>query len=139
MPGYSWNYFQPSVKMSSYLVAMVNISENKWTCITAVIVYYILLPSNHLQMVSDFIYVTSNPELSPGIQFKIWARSSFSDQTAYAAEIGPKILDDYVKKYFEIPFPLPKVDMAAIPDFAAGMFLFFFFIYSLFLNVRLSK
>ena len=90
-------------------------------------------------MVSDFIYVTSNPELSPGIQFKIWARSSFSDQTAYAAEIGPKILDDYVKKYFDIPFPLPKVDMAAIPDFAAGMFLFFFFIYSLFLNVRLSK
>jgi hypothetical protein len=38
----------------------------------------------------------------------------------YAAEIGPKILDDMAKKYFKIAFPLPKMDMAAIPDFAAG-------------------
>ena len=38
----------------------------------------------------------------------------------YAAEIGPKILDDMAKNYFKISFPLPKMDMAAIPDFAAG-------------------
>lgn len=40
----------------------------------------------------------------------------------YSAEIGPKILNDYAKKYFLIDFPLPKMDMAAIPDFAAGSF-----------------
>ena len=71
-------------------------------------------------MVSDFIDVTSKPELSPDIEFKIWARSSFRNQTAYAADIGPKILNDFAFKYFNVPFPLPKQDMAAIPDFAAG-------------------
>ena len=27
---------------------------------------------------------------------------------------------DYYQKYFEIPYPLPKLDMIAVPDFAAG-------------------
>jgi aminopeptidase N len=33
--------------------------------------------------------------------------------------IGPKILH-YYEKYFGIAFPLPKIDMVALPDFAAG-------------------
>jgi len=31
-----------------------------------------------------------------------------------------KVLD-YFSEYFDIPYPLPKMDMIAIPDFAAGM------------------
>ena len=41
------------------------------------------------------------------------------DETKYAAEIGPKILK-YYETFFNIPFPLPKQDMIAIPDFSAG-------------------
>ncbi|XP_032798708.2 aminopeptidase N [Daphnia magna] len=93
MPDYVWNHFKPSVKMSSYLVAM---------------------------MVSEFVSELSNPSLSPDVEFKIWARPSFRNQTKYSADIGPRILNEYVTKYFQIEFPLPKVDMAAIPDFAAG-------------------
>lgn len=52
----------------------------------------------------------------------------------YSADIGPRILNEYVEKYFQIEFPLPKVDMAAIPDFAAGPVLYtntiFFVFYS---------
>jgi hypothetical protein len=63
----------------------------------------------------------------------------------YSADIGPRILTDYAKKYFLIDFPLPKMDMAAIPDFSAGSFhqvlkLIFFIIigsiYCLFLACR---
>lgn len=28
----------------------------------------------------------------------------------------------FYKNYFKIPYPLPKIDLIAIPDFAAGLF-----------------
>lgn len=37
----------------------------------------------------------------------------------YAKYIGPKVLKFY-EEYFDIKFPLPKMDMIAIPDFSAG-------------------
>ena len=37
----------------------------------------------------------------------------------YAEKIGPKILT-FFEEYFDIEYPLPKQDMVAIPDFAAG-------------------
>lgn len=37
----------------------------------------------------------------------------------FAVEIGPMILK-YYEKFFGIEYPLPKVDMVAIPDFSSG-------------------
>ena len=37
----------------------------------------------------------------------------------YALDIGANITD-YFEDYFEIPYPLPKQDMIAIPDFVSG-------------------
>ena len=51
--GYVWDHYETSVKMSSYLVAV---------------------------MVSDFVNVVSDPALS-NVTFRIWARPSFRDQT----------------------------------------------------------
>ncbi|XP_037296182.1 aminopeptidase N isoform X3 [Manduca sexta] len=86
-----WDYFHVSVPMSTYLVAFV---------------------------VSKFSYVESPPELSH-TKFRIWARSDAADQTAYAANIGPRVLTHF-EKWFNVSFPLPKQDMIAIPDFSAG-------------------
>ncbi|XP_050674889.1 aminopeptidase N-like isoform X2 [Leptidea sinapis] len=86
-----WDQFEKSVPMSTYLVAFV---------------------------VSSFSYVDSPRELSKA-KFKIWARDDAIDQTEYAATIGPKVLT-YFEKFFDVPFPLPKQDMFAIPDFSAG-------------------
>ena len=36
-----------------------------------------------------------------------------------AKEYGPAILE-YFENYFDIPYPLPKMDMIALPDFSAG-------------------
>lgn len=33
----------------------------------------------------------------------------------------------FYKEYFNVPYPLPKIDLIAIADFAAGMFLHFIF------------
>ncbi|CAH0721327.1 unnamed protein product, partial [Brenthis ino] len=88
---FKWDQFDKSLPMSTYLVAYV---------------------------VSTFAYVESPPELSH-TKFRIWARSDAIDQTSYAAQIGPKVLSHF-EKWFNVPFPLPKQDMIAIPDFAAG-------------------
>ena len=53
------------------------------------------------------------------IFFRIWHQTAKSGQADYAASIGPTILH-YYEEYFNMSYPLPKMDMAAIPDFAAG-------------------
>ena len=55
--------------------------------------------------------------------FRIWSRADLYDQTAYAAEVGPKILK-YYEEYFNIKFPLPKQDMIAIPGMVLYMVLY---------------
>jgi len=70
-------------------------------------------------MVSDFQSETSDPSLSAPT-FKVWARKDAIKQASYAKDIGPKILT-YFEEYYDIDFPLPKVDMVALPDFNAGL------------------
>ncbi|RVE45993.1 hypothetical protein evm_009335 [Chilo suppressalis] len=86
-----WDEFDKSVPMSTYLVAFV---------------------------ISKFSHVESPSDLST-TKFRIWARSDAIDQTAYAANIGPRVLTHF-EKFFNVSFPLPKQDMIAIPDFSAG-------------------
>ncbi|XP_062596000.1 aminopeptidase N-like [Saccostrea cucullata] len=68
-------------------------------------------------IVSDFNFkedVTAN-----NITYRAWARPEAINQTEYALSVGTKVLT-YFEDYFGIPFPLPKQDMIALPDFAAG-------------------
>uniref|UniRef100_A0A1B6GWM4 Aminopeptidase n=2 Tax=Proconiini TaxID=565685 RepID=A0A1B6GWM4_9HEMI len=63
-------------------------------------------------VVSDFQH------LSDGT-FAVWAREQALGQARYALDVGPKILRHF-EDYFGIKFPLPKIDMVALPDFSAG-------------------
>lgn len=49
----------------------------------------------------------------------VWARGEAIQQSSYSLKIGPEILR-YFEDYFQIKFPLPKIDMVALPDFSAG-------------------
>jgi aminopeptidase N len=69
--------------------------------------------------VSDFEYKEATVSMEKDVKFRIYARRDAMDQVDYAAEVGPKVLKFY-EDYFKIKFPLPKIDMIAIPDFAAG-------------------
>lgn len=64
--------------------------------------------------VVDFEHLESDDK-----KFKVWCRSNAIDSAKYALSIGPNILKFY-EEFFKIPYPLPKVDMIALPDFAAG-------------------
>ncbi|KAF2365595.1 Peptidase M1 membrane alanine aminopeptidase N-terminal [Trinorchestia longiramus] len=85
-----WDHYAVTLPMSTYLVAFV---------------------------VSDFTFVNST--YNDHVLFRVWAREGAIDQAWYAIGAGPAILTWY-EDYFSIPFPLPKQDMIALPDFSAG-------------------
>ena len=90
---YVWDHYKESIKMSTYLVAFV---------------------------VSKFQFTETT--LSNNVRFKIWSQPELVNQTAYARDIGPKMLE-FFEGYFDIKFALPKQDMIALPTFwsAAAM------------------
>nr|XP_027218923.1 aminopeptidase N-like [Penaeus vannamei] len=88
--GWVWDHYHRSVPMSTYLVAFV---------------------------VSDFANLKSRA--NENTFFRVWARESAIQQAEYAGQVGPMILNHF-EKYFSMPYPLPKQDMIAIPDFSAG-------------------
>lgn len=84
------DYFDTTVKMSTYLVAYI---------------------------VSDFVSVSKTTQ--HGVKISIYAVPEKIDQTGFALDAAVKLLDFY-DDYFDIPYPLPKQDLAAIPDFQSG-------------------
>lgn len=52
-------------------------------------------------------------------KFRVYATPLQRDRVKYALDIGANITD-YFEDYFQIPYPLPKQDMIAIPDFVSG-------------------
>lgn len=62
--------------------------------------------------------VTDFANLTDG-KFSVWARMDVIQSSAFALDLGPKLLK-FFEQYFDIPYPLMKLDMIAIPDFQAG-------------------
>ncbi|PKA63344.1 puromycin-sensitive aminopeptidase [Apostasia shenzhenica] len=83
-------FYQESPIMSTYLVAVI---------------------------VGLFDYVEAST--TDGIKVRVYCQTGKSSQGKFALDVAVKTLDVY-KEYFAVPYPLPKLDMIAIPDFAAG-------------------
>ena len=82
--------FAPTPRMSSYLAAWV---------------------------VGELEYVET--KTAEGVVVRAYATPGRAQQLTYAAEVAARTLSFY-NDYFGIPYPLPKLDMMAVPDFAAG-------------------
>ncbi|XP_067838978.1 endoplasmic reticulum aminopeptidase 1-like isoform X1 [Heptranchias perlo] len=82
--------FDVSVKMSTYLVAFI---------------------------VADFKSVSK--ETKHGVKISVYSVPDKINQTSFALDAAVRLLDFY-EDYFNIPYPLPKQDLAAIPDFQSG-------------------
>ncbi len=82
--------FAPTPKMSTYLVAYI---------------------------IGEFEYLEkTTPE---GVVVRTYATPGNTYQLEFALDIAVRTLSFYTE-YFDIPYPLPKLDMIAVPDFAAG-------------------
>jgi aminopeptidase N len=54
-----------------------------------------------------------------GVVVRTYATPDNAKFTEFALEVGIKCLEFY-NEYFDIPYPLPKCDLIALPDFASG-------------------
>ncbi|XP_071443368.1 uncharacterized protein [Hetaerina americana] len=52
-------------------------------------------------------------------EFRVWAREEYIHDAEYSLEIGPKVLE-VMHNITLTEYPLPKMDMIAIPDFNGG-------------------
>lgn len=82
--------FAPTPVMSTYLVAVV---------------------------VGDFDYVEDTSE--DGVKVRVYTPVGKKEQGRFALFVASKVLP-YYKEYFQIAYPLPKIDLIAIADFSAG-------------------
>ncbi|XP_004625483.1 endoplasmic reticulum aminopeptidase 1 [Octodon degus] len=84
------DHFDVTVKMSTYLVAFI---------------------------ISDFESVSKMTK--SGVKVSVYAVPDKINQAGYALDAAVTLLEFY-EDYFSIPYPLPKQDLAAIPDFQSG-------------------
>ena len=54
-----------------------------------------------------------------GIEVRVYAPRGEADQGKFALDVASRTLS-FFTDYFGIPYPLPKMDLVAVPDFAAG-------------------
>jgi len=70
----------------------------------------------------DYVETMSNPTVpadAKPIKVRVYTLKGESSQGTYSAEVTARVLE-YFSEYFNIPYPLPKMDLVAIPDFEYG-------------------
>ncbi len=82
--------FSPTPKMSTYLLAFI---------------------------IGDFEYIEK--KIKSKTRVRVYTTPGKKHQAKFALDCAVKTLEFY-EKYFDIPFPLPALDMIAIPDFSSG-------------------
>ncbi|MCL4462004.1 MAG: M1 family metallopeptidase [Nitrospirae bacterium] len=58
-------------------------------------------------------------ETANGVAVSVWTTPGHSAEGVFARDVALRLLP-WFDEYFGIPYPLPKMDLVAIPDFAAG-------------------
>ncbi|XP_066507642.1 endoplasmic reticulum aminopeptidase 1 [Hoplias malabaricus] len=84
------DHYDMTVKMSTYLVAFI---------------------------ICDFLSISKRSQ--HGVEISVYTVPEKISQAEYALNTAVTLLDFY-DDYFDIPYPLPKQDLAAIPDFQSG-------------------
>ena len=56
---------------------------------------------------------------SDGVLVRVYTAPGKKDLGKFALHVATKVLP-YYKEYFQVAYPLPKMDLVAIPEMAAG-------------------
>ncbi|XP_068304973.1 aminopeptidase M1-like [Pyrus communis] len=82
-------------------------------------VSYVETPIMSTYLVAVVVGLFDYVEDHDGVKVRVYCQVGKADQGKFALHVAVKTLELY-KDYFAVPYPLPKLDMVAIPDFSAG-------------------
>ena len=68
-------------------------------------------------IIGNFDYVETTTKT--GVKVRVYTAPGKKEQGLFALDIGARSLD-YYTEYFNTPYPLPKLDLVSISDFASG-------------------
>ncbi|KAM3257090.1 hypothetical protein ACQJBY_049440 [Aegilops geniculata] len=114
--------FKLTLEVPSELVALSNMPVGNATFAGPIkTVRYLESPPMSTYLVAIVVGLFEYVEgmTTKGTRVCVYTQIGKSNQGKFALDVGVKSLNLY-KDYFDTPFPLPKLDMVAIPDFAAG-------------------
>lgn len=69
-------------------------------------------------VVSDYVKIQSAAK--SGVALSVYAPPHMTSQAQFALDVSVKLFD-YFQSFFGVPYPLPKLDLISVPDFAAGI------------------
>ncbi|VAI31868.1 unnamed protein product [Triticum turgidum subsp. durum] len=114
--------FKLTLEVPSELVALSNMPVGNATFAGPIkTVRYLESPPMSTYLVAIVVGLFEYVEgmTTKGTRVRVYTQIGKSNQGKFALDVGVKSLNLY-KDYFATPYPLPKLDMVAIPDFAAG-------------------
>ncbi|KAI8547792.1 hypothetical protein RHMOL_Rhmol07G0223600 [Rhododendron molle] len=114
--------FRITLEVPTELVALSNmpiVEEKRDGIIKTVHYEESPIMSTYLVAVVIGLFDYVEDQTSDGIKVRVYCQVGKENQGKFALDVAVKTLDFY-KKYFAEPYSLPKLDMIAIPDFAAG-------------------
>ncbi|OMO66173.1 Peptidase M1, alanine aminopeptidase/leukotriene A4 hydrolase [Corchorus olitorius] len=114
--------FKITLDLPSELIALSNMPINNEKINGNVkTVYFEESPvmSTYLVAITVGLFDHIEETTSDGIKVGVYCPVGKSDEGKFALEVAVKSLDIYTK-YFSMPYPLPKLDMVAVPEFAGG-------------------
>ncbi|XP_058222538.1 aminopeptidase M1 [Rhododendron vialii] len=114
--------FKITLEVPTELVALSNmpiVEEKRDGVIKTVHYEESPIMSTYLVAVVIGLFDYVEDHTSDGIKVRVYCQVGKENQGKFALDVAVKTLDFY-KKYFAEPYSLPKLDMVAIPDFAAG-------------------
>lgn len=114
--------FKITLEVPSELVALSNmpvVDENVDGKIKTIHYQESPIMSTYLVAVVIGLFDYVEDHTSDGIKVRVYSQVGKANQGKFALDVAVKTLGLY-KSYFAVPYSLPKLDMVAIPDFAAG-------------------
>lgn len=94
-------YFETSPKMSTYLLA------------------FIVGDLEYVEAYTQPLSVNMDTTLIESKRIRVYGTQGNKHKMQFSLDIGVRCLEWYIK-WFGIDYPLPKLDMVAVPDFSAG-------------------